>query len=432
MPDRLTVMFFPEAAYGPTNNCVGIGAVLHQMGHRVVFAAESSYEGTLAPLGFEEELVRLNPPPATEEEPGQFWKDFIRDTSPEFRKPTIVQLETFIKPTWQALLDTAHSVEGQLSDVIERVRPDVIVEDNVLCFPAITTAGVPWVRVLSCNPLELKDPDLAPVFSGYPAADRSGWTEFQTEYRRVHHDIWADFDQWCRERGTEGLPDLEFIPESRWLNLYLYPAVVDYRRSRPPASTWHRLETSVRSTDEPFNIPPELGTNGALIYLSLGSLGSADVDLMKRLIGALADTPHRYIVSKGPQADLYDLAPNMWGGQFVPQTSILPQVDLIITHGGNNTTTEGFHFGKPMIALPLFWDQYDNAQRLDETGFGVRLATYEFEPAQLRAAIDRLLSDSDLRRRMATEAERLQSQPGTFKAANLIERLGISREPVTT
>ena len=51
----------------------------------------------------------------------------------------------------------------------------------------------------------------------------------------------------------------------------------------------------------------------------------------------------------------------------------MPLVDLVITHGGNNTTTEALHFGKPMVLLPLFWDQYDNAQRLDELGFGVRL-----------------------------------------------------------
>ena len=37
--------------------------------------------------------------------------------------------------------------------------------------------------------------------------------------------------------------------------------------------------------------------------------------------------------------------------------------------------------GKPMIVLPLFWDQYDNAQRVDETGFGVRLPTYTFGPS---------------------------------------------------
>jgi len=91
MSDRLTILFMPESAYGPTNNCIGIGKVLEQRGHRVIFAAEASWKGRLEPLGFEEDLVDLAPPPddGAEQDAGQFWTDFVIETAPEFRKPTI-------------------------------------------------------------------------------------------------------------------------------------------------------------------------------------------------------------------------------------------------------------------------------------------------------------------------------------------------------
>ena len=58
----LTILFMPESAYGPTNNCIGIGDMLRSRGHRVVFAAEASWKGKLEALGFEEDLVDLAPP----------------------------------------------------------------------------------------------------------------------------------------------------------------------------------------------------------------------------------------------------------------------------------------------------------------------------------------------------------------------------------
>jgi len=141
----------------------------------------------------------------------------------------------------------------------------------------------------------------------------------------------------------------------------------------------------------------------------------------------LAETRHRYVVSKGPRADEFDLPDNMWGDARVPQTNVIPRCDLVITHGGNNTTTEALHFGKPMIVLPLFWDQYDNAQRVDELGFGVRLPTYAFEEDDLRSAVDRLVADEALRARMDAVGEAIRAEDGLGRAADLIEALGRSR-----
>jgi len=421
--EPLTIVFMPESAYGPTNNCVGIGKILEQRGHRVVFAAEASWKGRLEPLGFEEDLVDLAPPAEGEQDAGQFWTDFITETAPEFRKPTIEQLDTFIKPVWASLFDGARYCEPQLKEILDRANPDVIVEDNVNAFPALLTHGAPWVRIMSCNPLEMKDPILPPTFSGYSIDDRSGWDDFRVEYERTHREVWESYNAFVVDAGAAPLPDLEFIHESKDLNLYVYPQIADYPRERPLAPTWHRLDSSVRETEDPFETPGSLGEGGGLIYLSLGSLGSADIELMRRLVDVLARTPHRYIVSKGPRADELELPNNMWGEARVPQTSIVPLVDLVITHGGNNTTTEAFHFGKPMIVLPLFWDQYDNAQRAHELGDGVRLETYAFEDRELQDAVDRLLADTALRERMAAQGEQIRRRDGKTKAADLIEAL---------
>lgn len=416
-----TVIFFPESAYGPTNNCVGIADVMRRRGWRVVFVVEESFAGVLEAQGFEERLMRLAPAPEQEEDPGQFWKDFIRETAPVFRRPTIEQLEGFIAPTFEALIDGARYVDERLTEIIGEVAPDVIVEDNVVSFPALPASGRPWVRIVSCNPAEVRDPDVPPPFSGYPSGDRSGWDAYWAEYRRVIEPLHAGFDAFCRERGAPPLPDLELIHASEHLNLWIYPEEVDFERRNPLGAGWANLESSVRATDAAWELPVELaGRSGPLVYLSLGSLGSGDVELMRGLIGSLADTGYRVIVSMGPQHEELELAANMAGEEFLPQTSILPEVDLVITHGGNNTVTESLHFGKPMVLLPLFWDQYDNAQRIAETGFGIRLDTYEHSPRELHDAIDGLLADERLRSRLGAVSSRLQGLRGTERAADLI------------
>jgi UDP:flavonoid glycosyltransferase YjiC (YdhE family) len=162
----------------------------------------------------------------------------------------------------------------------------------------------------------------------------------------------------------------------------------------------------------------------------MGSLGAGDVELMRRLIDVLSRTPYRFVVSMGPEHEKLRLAANMTGEEFLPQVSVLPHVDAVITHAGNNTTTECMWHGKPMLALPIFWDQHDNAQRVHETGCGLRLPTYSFADDELTGALETILTDQTIRARVSAAGERLRRTPGTVMAADLIERLAATREPV--
>lgn len=424
--ESLTFLFLPESAYGPTNNCIGVGKELVRRGHRVVFASESSWAGQLSPHGFVEDLVDLEPPSQeeTEQDAGAFWKNYIQEISPEFLTSTQEQLTTVSRPILEALIDGVKYSAAALREVVERNQPDVTILDNVLTFPALMTTSAKYVRVVSCNPLEVPGPDVAPVFSGLGQDDREGWATFRAAYERSHREVWEDFNAWVQEQGAPALPDLQFShPGDR--NLYLYPEELDYTDARPLDSTWYRIDSAVRETESEADIPAEfLDGTKPLIYFSLGSLGGADVGLMRKVIAALAQTDYRIIVSMGPLHEEIELADNMWGAEFLPQTKVIPKVDLVITHGGNNTVTESLHFGKPMVLMPLFWDQYDNAQRVHEKGLGTRVDTYRVTAPELRQAVADLLDNTELRAEAERIGERIRARRGLQKAADLLIEIG--------
>lgn len=169
--------------------------------------------------------------------------------------------------------------------------------------------------------------------------------------------------------------------------------------------------------------------SGKWIYLSLGSMGSIDLTLMRRLVAVLAGSRHKYIVSKGPRHGEFNLPRNMWGERFLPQMQIVPVVDLVITHGGNNTLTETFAQGKPMIVLPLFGDQLDNGQRLQETRLGSQMHPYNFTDNELLDTVECLLKDSNLNEKLQKAARRIQASNRHEELAIQIEQLVDNLKP---
>ena len=174
-----TILFMPESAYGPTNNCIGIGDILRQRGHKVVFAAEASWKGKLEALGFVEGLVHLAPVEegAEDQDAGQFWKDFIRETAPEFRKSTKDQLETFMAPTWKALVDGARYCEPQLRAILERGsrgQADHAPRGEIAPGPAASVRVDPNdIEVLKGQPVPL-NPAAKGIVLGNPVHDHQG------------------------------------------------------------------------------------------------------------------------------------------------------------------------------------------------------------------------------------------------------------------
>ena len=251
------------------------------------------------------------------------------------------------------------------------------------------------------------------------------WKKFRQLQNEVKQNDWNKLNDYIKSKGAEELKTQLFINDSPYLNIYPFPRELDYTDVRPLPPNWVQFDNFKRLEEhQEFEMPENLKDRpGKLIYFSLGSMGSADEELMKRLIAILSKSKHRFIVSKGPLHDKYELADNMWGQQSVNQIQVLSAVDLVITHGGNNTVTETFYFGKPMIVMPLFFDQYDNAQRIHEKGFGLRMNPYKCGEEELLSGIDFLLNDKELNDKLKNISKRIQTENSITKLPQLIEDL---------
>jgi MGT family glycosyltransferase len=407
---------------------VGIAQACERRGHRPVFLTDPGMAGVYAGYGFPEHMVPMSEPMAPEEM-AKYWSDFINGHIPNFGKSPYDQIPNYVKDCWAAIVETAKWAEKTLPDVLEQVAPDVVCVDNVILFPAIKRHcqqhGKPWVRIISCSENEIEDPDIPPHLSGCGERDRACHAAYRARFLEEIRPIHDDFNAFLAACGEEPYPPGQFFETSPFLNLLLYPEPVKFRRRHPlDPKRFVYLEGCVRR-EQPYQVPTFAAHNdGPLIYVSFGSLGSGDTALLQRIIDVIAERPYRALVNIGTYADAYGPPPpNVHLAEWFPQPSVIPQVDCVIHHGGNNSFTECLYFGKPAIIMPYVWDGHDNATRVQETGHGLKLHRYDWTPDQLVAAIERCLTDTAMRAKLAATSAHMQARSGTETAADAITAL---------
>jgi len=419
-----TIVFFPEAAFGPALNSVGIAQACADLGHKAVFVADVGFEGVFAGYGFEERLIHMSAPMAPEDS-ARYWSDFINSHVPNFRKSPYDQIDNYVKECWEAIVDTAVWAEKELPQTLEAIKPDLICVDNVILFPAAKRYGAPWVRIISCSENEIPDPDIPPHLSGCGEGDSACYERYRARFLEVISPIHDSFNAFLAGCGHEPYPAGEFFEASPFLNLLLYPESVKFRRRRPlDPARFQYLEGCVRE-EAPYELPDFRSNNDKpLIYLSFGSLGAGDTELLKRLIGVIGGLPYRAVANVGDYLDDYDPPPdNVHLASWYPQPSVLSQVDAVIHHGGNNSFTECLYFGKPAIIMPYVWDGHDNATRVHETRHGIGMHRSNWTDDQLAAAIEMLLTDDIMGANLADTMDHMQAESGTEKAARLLDAL---------
>jgi len=177
--------------------------------------------------------------------------------------------------------------------------------------------------------------------------------------------------------------------------------------------------------EKPYKIPEfPIHNTAPVIYVSFGSLGSSEFDLLHRIVSVLGKLPYRVLANVGSNLKKFTNVPqNVHLSNWFPQPSVIPQMSVVIHHGGNNSFNECLYFGIPAICMPFVWDGHDNATRLAEKKYGFFLHRYNWTEEEMAATIAQCISDQDLQSRLKTLAKHMQANHGPTKAAKLLAEL---------
>ena len=91
---------------------------------------------------------------------------------------------------------------------------------------------------------------------------------------------------------------------------------------------------------------------------------------------------------------------------FVPADVIVPQVDVVIGHGGQGTVQTALAFGKPVVGVGMQWEQQFNLDNVARQGAGIRIDKRKWKNETIKEAVAKLIETESYHQ----SAERIQKE----------------------
>ncbi|WP_327008307.1 hypothetical protein OHA72_14250 [Dactylosporangium sp. NBC_01737] len=161
------------------------------------------------------------------------------------------------------------------------------------------------------------------------------------------------------------------------------------------------------------------------MHVTQGTLDVDPADLLRPALEGLADAPVLVVATTGgaPADVLGPLPGNARAAAFLPHDELLPLVDVVVSNAGWGGTLAALTAGVPMVVAGATLDKPEVARRVAWSGAGIDLRTGTPRPAQVRAAVTRVLAEPRMRQRAGEVGAALTAAGGVPKAADLVEEL---------
>lgn len=145
MNEKLTILFVPMNQMGHLNPLIGFGQNFVPK-HRVIFAVNKSLKGQLTKYGFEEAIMELDDPHHHDQHKHHHHDHINNELSKEAK-----YLAQFHKA--DLFLKMAPINDKKAKEIVERIKPDLLVLDATFILPATIKAHQgPWISLVTPNP----------------------------------------------------------------------------------------------------------------------------------------------------------------------------------------------------------------------------------------------------------------------------------------
>jgi UDP:flavonoid glycosyltransferase YjiC (YdhE family) len=383
------VLFSSTRGAGHFNPLVPFANAFVRAGHEVLVAGPPELAGPVEAAGFR--FWQFEPPP--EDELGPVWAR-VPELPPEEANEVVVG-EIFGRLNTTAALP-------RLLDAFEEWQPDAVLRDPNEYGSALAAelAGIPHARV---------------------AISLASVEELGTGVAA------GAVDSIRRAQGLAPDPGGDLLRRSPWLSTFPESldegAQPDTRRFRDPA--W----------DQPPGELPDWWPgrdSEPLVYVTFGSVAGSfpqALPVYDVAMHAVEGLPARVLLTVGRDLDLDALpaAPdNVRVERWVPQQDVLGHAAAAVVHGGSGSTLGAIAAGVPLVVVPLFADQPQNARRVAEVGAGLAVEADREDvggtAGPLRDAIESVLSEPSYGERARALADELRAEPPVDEAVPLFER----------
>jgi MGT family glycosyltransferase len=375
---------------GHTLPTVAVGEELTDRGHQVAWAGHAETVGPLLPPG-----ARLMPVEA----------DFGGHTLAQIqhRWQRLPRIAGFRFLWMDFLIPLARSMVPGVAAAVDEFGPDVLVADQQALAGALVARqrGLMWATSATMSS------ELTNQYATMPAL--GAWA----------HRLLADFQ---RSFAVSDPVDLRFSnhlvlafttealvgPLEAFPGHYVFVGPSIGARTGTPAFPWDWLDPARQH-----------------VLVSLGTINTATGGrFFATAVEAVAPLAERLQAMLIAPSDLVGAVPDhVLVREFVPQLDLLPHLDVVVSHSGDNTVCESLAHGVPLVVAPIRDSQPVVAGQVVDAGVGIRVRFGRVGAAELRRAITTVLDDQSYR----TAAQRVRTSfaaaGGAAAAADHLEKL---------